>query len=126
MYLTRGMDGMFLSYAITHGCQYILFMGVTAASLSAMPDSPRLKTAALAAMLAFACLLGWVNSSIVDLKTGADQIQATRVLDFLVGAVLGLTMSHFVVDAGIWRLSQKAQREYLGQKFAFLLASGKN
>ncbi len=122
MYLTRGIDGLFLSYAIAHGCQYILFMGVTTAGLPATGDSARLKTVAVASMLLFACLIGWTTSSVMDWRQAEGANPPTPALDFLVGAVLGFTMSHFIVDAGAWRLSQKPQREFLGRKFAFLLA----
>jgi hypothetical protein len=43
-----------------------------------------------------------------------------RIVDFLIGAVLGATMAHFVVDAGAWRLSQSLQRSYIGKRFAFV------
>ena len=42
------------------------------------------------------------------------------VVDFIIGAVLGATMAHFVVDAGAWRLSQTLQRVYISKRFAFV------
>ena len=49
-----------------------------------------------------------------------------RVVDFIIGAVLGATMAHFVVDAGAWRLSQALQRMYIGKRFAFVSGNRAN
>jgi len=43
-----------------------------------------------------------------------------RMADFLFGAVLGATMSHFVVDASAWRLSMARQRSYITKRFKFV------
>jgi hypothetical protein len=45
-----------------------------------------------------------------------------RGVDFLLGAILGATMAHFVIDAGAWRLSQSLQRSYIGKRFGFVFA----
>jgi hypothetical protein len=44
----------------------------------------------------------------------------TGVADFLFGAVLGATMSHFVIDAGAWKLSMARQRAYISKRFDFI------
>jgi hypothetical protein len=36
------------------------------------------------------------------------------------GAYLGIVMWHFLLDAGMWRLSEPFQRAYMGERFAFL------
>lgn len=46
-----------------------------------------------------------------------------RIVDFIIGAILGATMAHFVVDAGAWRLSQSLQRLYIGKRFAFVFGN---
>ena len=46
-----------------------------------------------------------------------------RIVDFIIGAILGATMAHFVVDAGAWRLSQSLQRMYIGKRFAFVFGN---
>jgi hypothetical protein len=38
----------------------------------------------------------------------------------LYGAFVGVTMSHFVLDAGLWRLSEPFQRRYMREKFYFV------
>jgi hypothetical protein len=39
---------------------------------------------------------------------------------FLFGAYLGVVMAHFVLDAGMWRLSEPFQRRYMAERFSFL------
>jgi len=46
-----------------------------------------------------------------------------KIVDFIIGAILGATMAHFVVDAGAWRLSQSLQRLYIGKRFAFVFGN---
>lgn len=123
MYASHDIDGMLLSYAIAHGCQYMLFMGVTAAGLSVARKSTLMRVLAVTSMLAGAALIGWMSTLPAAWKEATSSaIMPLPAINFLVGAVLGFTMAHFVIDAGIWRLSQKAQREFVGEKFAFLLA----
>ena len=38
----------------------------------------------------------------------------------LYGAFLGTVMTHFVLDAGLWRLREPFQRKYMRQKFYFV------
>jgi hypothetical protein len=124
MYLAEGINGKFLSYAIAHACQYLMFMSVTAAGLSTASGQFRFKFLAVAVMLLFAGFVGWGDTTLFELKKVTDTSTPSLLLDFLVGTVLGFTMSHFVVDAGIWRLSQRPQRELLTKKFAFILGPG--
>jgi hypothetical protein len=35
-------------------------------------------------------------------------------------AFIGVTMSHFVPDAGIWRLREPFQRRYMRKRFFFI------
>ena len=43
-----------------------------------------------------------------------------QIADGAFGMYLGLVMSHFVIDAGIWHLRERFQREYIGSAFAFV------
>ena len=36
------------------------------------------------------------------------------------GAMVGVVMAHFVLDAGIWRLREPFQRGYMRKKFYFI------
>ena len=40
----------------------------------------------------------------------------------LFGLSLGVTMAHFVIDAGIWRLRDEFPRRYIGAAFPFLFS----
>ena len=43
----------------------------------------------------------------------------------LYGAYLGIVMWHFVLDAGVWKLSQPFQRGYMSARFACLRVARK-
>ena len=36
------------------------------------------------------------------------------------GAFIGIVMTHFVLDAGIWRLRERFQRGYMRERFSFV------
>jgi len=70
---------------------------------------------------------GFVFYRAGDLKT-LELIAAhptlIRIVDFIIGAILGATMAHFVVDAGAWRLSQSLQRFYSRQEIRLCFWTG--
>ena len=74
-------------------------------------------------LLLVTLIVGFVFYRAADLKTMeliAARTTLMTVVDFVIGAILGATMAHFVVDAGAWRLSQALQRMYIGKRFAFV------
>ncbi len=112
----------FLSYAIAHGLQYIIFMSVI--SFSAGNDKVRPAVYKnVAVFLGFLLLVGFAFWRVNDLRE-FEFVKSTwayaRIADFLFGAVLGATMSHFVVDASAWRLSMAKQRSYITKRFNFV------
>lgn len=114
----------FLSYAIAHGLQYIVFMIVVSASgVDSRAKSLPLKS--LATLLVFLLIVGFAFWRVNDLRE-IEFVKATwsyaRAADFLFGAVLGATMSHFVVDANAWRLSMEKQRAYMAKRFGFVFS----
>ena len=122
IFLSTDNNIAFLSYAIAHGLQYIIFMTVISAT------SPGGKTSSLpyksiAFFLVFLLIIGFAFWRVNDLREMAF-VKATwsyaRAADFLFGAVLGATMSHFVIDASAWRLSLKKQRSYITKRFHFI------
>jgi hypothetical protein len=125
VYLSNDINVTFLSYAIAHGLQYIIFMGIVSFSTEheerarAMRYRSALKLAVL--MILFGLLFYHVETF-----RGFDAVKhnlwLTRSFDFLFGAVLGATMAHFVIDAGAWRLSRLPQREYMTKRFGFIFA----
>ena len=111
----------FLSYAMAHGIQYIIFMGVISATTGDPTQSFSYKSLAQLAVLLI--IVGFAFWRVNDLR-GFEVVQNTwayaRFADFLFGAVLGATMAHFVVDADAWRLSLASRREYIKKRFSFV------
>lgn len=112
----------FLSYAIAHGLQYIIFMTVISATATGNPTQSY-SYKSLAQLAGLLLVVGFAFWRVADLKE-IEIVKSTwayaRVADFLFGAVLGATMAHFVVDADAWRLSQEKQREYITKRFHFI------
>jgi hypothetical protein len=123
VFLSTNINVAFFSYAIAHGVQYILFMSVVSLNLDPHAAAKRMQIGNAVKLLILTLVVGFVFYRAGDLK--AVQLitaHATlmKVVDFVIGAVLGATMAHFVVDAGAWRLSQTLQRMYIGKRFAFV------
>jgi hypothetical protein len=91
------------SYAIAHGCQYLVFMGWMGGSIR--------RTAGLRMAAAVTVLALGGGLLLREWETTAG---------FLFGAYLGVVMTHFVLDAGVWRLSEPFQRRYMAERFGFL------
>ena len=78
----------------------------------------------VAKFLLFLLVVGFIFYRAEDLRAVEsirNSVTLMRSVDFLVGAILGATMAHFVIDAGAWRLSKVAQRAYMSKRFGFLL-----
>jgi hypothetical protein len=114
----------FLSYAIAHGLQYIIFMTVISATT---PDAKArsFPYKSVATFLVFLLIIGFAFWRVNDLRE-IEFVKGTwayaRTADFLFGAVLGATMSHFVIDASAWRLSMERQRSYITKRFHFVFS----
>ena len=124
VYLSNNINVTFLSYAIAHGLQYIVFMGIVSINTedSDGMNSARYKNGLK--LIGLMIVLGLVFYN-VDTFRALDFVKSNvllvRSFDFLFGAVLGVTMAHFVIDAGAWRLSRQPQREYMSKSFGFVL-----
>ncbi len=97
-----------LGYAFAHGFQYFVFMLYVAAEGGGESPAPRI---ALLASLGFS--LAVFMTAFADRPVWGE---------FAFGCYLGIVMSHFVIDAGMWRLGERFQREYLRRAFACVLA----
>jgi hypothetical protein len=98
-----------LSYAMAHGLQYLVFMGV----VSLGHRNP---------IASVFLLLGLATIGALGLNAA---VLAPDISDFTwgfaaYGAFLGVVMAHFVLDAGIWRLREPFQRDYMREKFYFV------
>lgn len=123
VFLSTDMNVAFYSYAIAHGVQYILFMTVVSLNFDPQGESKRFKIASAVKLIAITVLVGLLFYRAIDLKgVFTANTSVLRVVDFLLGAILGATMAHFVIDAGAWRLSQSLQRAYIGKRFGFVFA----
>ena len=95
-----------VGYAVAHGLQYLVFMGV----VSAGRPKPG---------FSLALLLGIATMGAVLLNAAMDLEDKPHGFA-LYGAFLGVVMAHFVLDAGIWRLREPFQRGYMRERFYFV------
>ena len=122
VFLSTDMNVAFYSYAIAHGVQYILFMTVVSLNFDPESSSKRFKIASAVKLIVITVLVGLLFYRAIDLKGFTADASFMRFVDFVLGAILGATMAHFVIDAGAWRLSQSLQRAYIGKRFGFVFA----
>lgn len=92
---------------LAHGYQYLVIVGLVAGA--------RAPLAGLAMLLNAALIVG------VALHIAASYRGSAFPGSAIFGAYLGLTMAHFVVDAGLWRLRDEFPRAFLGDRLPFLL-----
>lgn len=100
------------SFAIAHGYQYLLLVAMLAGS-SRLGRSRVLNLAAL-------LLIAWLGG--VALEHAMHGSVKSVVDRGLFGAALGVVMSHFVIDAGLWRLRDEFPRTFLTENLPYLLA----
>lgn len=112
----------FLSYAMAHGLQYIIFMTVISATTTGdLRQSLSYKSLAqLAGLLLIVGFAFWRVADLKEMQIVKGTWAYARLADFLFGAVLGATMAHFVVDADAWRLSLESRRDYIKKRFSFV------
>jgi hypothetical protein len=96
---------------IAHGLQYLVLVGMMSAGGEPGTD----RVAGAAAFLIIALLGGLALSAASHLHGGPA---AERIL---FGLYLGLVMTHFVVDAGLWRLRQPFPRTLLASRLPYLV-----
>jgi len=98
-----------LSYAVAHGLQYLVFMGFVSIG------RPR-PVASLAILLS----LGVLGALALNAAIRAPDWPGFTYGYALYGAFIGTVMTHFVLDAGLWRLREPFQRQYMRKKFYFV------
>jgi hypothetical protein len=122
IFLSTDNNVAFLSYAMAHGLQYIVFMTVISATTSGEPRRT-LPYSSLVKLMAILLIVGfafWRVSYLREMVVVKESWIYSRAADFLFGAVLGATMSHFVIDAGAWRLRMEKPRAYMRKRFYFV------
>ena len=95
-------------YALSHGLQYLVFMGF----VSVGKKKP---IASLIVLLALATLGGLL----LNMALAPDWLESPSGRATF-GVFVGVVMAHFVVDAGVWRLRETFQRRYMREKFHFI------
>jgi hypothetical protein len=95
-------------YLTAHGLQYLVFM----AFVTRRPVRRRVRAGV--SIVALIVLGGGL------IKLFQDPGFASRWGFSAFGLALGITMWHFVLDAGVWRLSEPFQRGYMSERFDFL------
>jgi hypothetical protein len=123
IFLSTDNNIAFLSYAMAHGVQYIVFMSVISATTTEEPRPAKLSYRSMLKLGAFLIIVGfafWRVGDLRQMEIVKDNWTYSHVADFLFGLVLGATMSHFVIDAGAWRLRMAKQRAYISKRFYFV------
>jgi hypothetical protein len=126
MYLSTNINVAFLSYAITHGIQYELMVALLAWQ-ERTDTSPgthwwfRWPLVTYGGLLVAGGLLNTHTETLSHLQFVATSPLFTALKDGVLGLLLGFTMAHFVIDAGMWRLRQTLARAYLTHRLAWLL-----
>lgn len=96
-------------FGAAHGLQYVVFMFcVSSRSAASIPS--------ILAMLSTAGL-GFL---LLDPHVRVREWLGVLDSPWFLGLVVGVVMSHFIVDAGIWRLREPSQRGYMRRKFDFV------
>lgn len=115
-FLFEDRPSAFLTYALAHGFQYHVFMTFLATSpgTGTRGPDPAQRRVGLPALAICILTLG------VALSLGGDAISTSQKMWPLFGFVVGVTMAHFIVDAGIWRLRDRFVRGYVGDAFPFM------
>jgi hypothetical protein len=123
VFISTNISVAFFSYAMAHGVQYILFMTVVSLNFAPENVSNKVHIANALKLFCFIIVIGLIFYRAEELKTigmFASSPNLLKVVDFFIGAILGATMAHFVVDAGAWKLSKPLQRMYMGKRFGFV------
>jgi hypothetical protein len=95
-------------YRVAHGLQYLVFMGFVA-------GRPR---ASLARRLGTLTVFTLAGGALIRMMQTPDLWGSWR--ETAMGLSLGIIMWHFVLDAGVWRLSEPFQRGFMAERFDFL------
>jgi hypothetical protein len=97
------------SYAYAHGLQYYVFMYFVAASHRRHQNDNRIVLMISAAI-----------AGITVLTLFGDRTIWGNISGFVFGIYLSIVMSHFVIDAGIWKVRGNFQRSYMKTAFPFI------
>jgi len=124
IFISTSMNVGFFTYAMAHGLQYLVFMAIVSANGGAeTARGNKVSYRNLVILSLLVLIVGFAFWRVGDLRQ-MPILSSNRayafLADFLFGAVLGATMSHFVVDASAWKLRLAPQRAYISKRFDFI------
>ena len=97
---------------VAHGFQYLLLVGLVAAGTG--------RDTARGLRIALLCNVALVGGALLS---GASHLHGSGCIGRSVfGAYLGVVMTHFVIDAGLWRMRDAFPRAFLSSHVPYLLA----
>jgi hypothetical protein len=102
---------------VAHGAQYLLLMSHLAGGSGPLGGS----AAGISRALRIAVLVNVVLVGGTLLEMASHMDASAGVVRSGYGAYLGITMGHFVVDAGLWRLRDAFPRRFLAGRAPYLL-----
>lgn len=116
VFLFHGSYAAVGGLVIAHGLQYLLLTSLVAAGAPRTAKrSPALGASALAVL---------VGATVLSAASHLHHTgPSTR---WLYGAYLGVVASHFVVDAGLWRLRDAFPRQFLAARVPYLVATSRS
>lgn len=98
-------------YTLAHGLQYFVFMSFVSTS----------KERTVISFIKL-CVIAAFGGLFLNHASEASSWLSAPYAGALYGLFIGLVMTHFVLDAGIWRLREPFQRSYMRKKFDFVFA----
>ncbi|MBF0679907.1 MAG: hypothetical protein IR164_13320 [Devosia sp.] len=122
LYFTDTIEGAFLSYAIAHGVQYLVFMAIIASGTEKDGQASLWLNIGWFVLIVVGVGMIFVMPNRLAGSEFYTGDMARFTIDLAVGAVLGATMAHFLIDAYTWKLSNPTSRTYILQRFKFLFA----
>ena len=110
-FLFSDVKSAIFGYALAHGIQYLVFMSFVSGS-SANKNPAKQVTTLFACLFAGGLLLTLMADRGLWGKWGPG----------VFGAYLGLVMADFLLDAGVWRLREKFQGDYIRSRMGFIFS----
>jgi len=115
----------FTTHSVSHSFQYLFFMAVVAfnGSADSLRNRSQLPPNVWTTLLFGGLVL--VGGAIITIRgefgTLILKLTGSAALgNFVTGAMFGLVVAHYVIDAHAWRLREKLQRDFVLGRFNFL------
>jgi hypothetical protein len=126
-YLFSTVDLGFTPYSVAHSLQYMFIMTIVAFNAKGPERTDGFDAGLITAVVFFAIVLFGgaiitIRGEFGDLTTAWFGSQ--RLGRFVTGAMFGLVIAHYIVDAHAWRLRDLPQREFVMSRMKFLGRTG--